>query len=138
MTDYDSIAEGYAAIGDNSIIRKYIITPTFLSILGDVEGLSAIDLACGDGICARELKRLGASRVVGVDISEKMIKLARQKEKSPLGIEYMVHDVRDLPTIGAFDIATAAFLLHYSRTKAQIGKMCEAISRNLKPEGRFV
>ena len=138
MAEYDSIAKAYASTGDH-ITRKYITTPSFLEMVGDVESLSAIDLACGNGIYTRELKRLGASEVLGVDESEEMIKLARlEEEKSPLGIDYVVHDVTDLPVIGAFDIATAVYLLHYSRTKIRIRKMCEGVYRNLKPGGCLV
>ena len=54
--------------------------PGILEILGEngiTEGL-VVDLGCGSGQWARELLRAGY-RVLGIDISEAMIRLARQK-----------------------------------------------------------
>jgi 2-polyprenyl-3-methyl-5-hydroxy-6-metoxy-1,4-benzoquinol methylase len=67
---------------------------TVLEVLGDLTGLSVLDLACGEGYYSRLFRANGASRVVGVDLSEKMIELARASEaQSPLGIEYAACDV---------------------------------------------
>jgi ubiquinone/menaquinone biosynthesis C-methylase UbiE len=41
-----------------------------LQMLGNLAGLTALDLACGEGHYARMLRRHGATRVIGVDISE--------------------------------------------------------------------
>ena len=49
-----------------------------------------LDLACGEGIYARQFKRAGASVVTGVDVSQEMIALAEAAfwddfmEQSPL------------------------------------------------------
>ena len=117
---------------------KQITEYTFFNVLGDVANKSILDLACGTGNFTRRF-RSSASKVVGVDISEKMIEIARQEEaKEPLGIEYLVRDVLELGEIDQFDIVTAGFLLHYSQTKEQLLKMCQNIYANLKPQGRFV
>jgi ubiquinone/menaquinone biosynthesis C-methylase UbiE len=106
-------------------------------VLGDVANKSILDLACGTGNFTRRFR--SASKVVGVDISEKMIEIARQEEaREPLGIEYLVGDVLELGEIDQFDIVTAGFLLNYSQTKEQLLKMCQNIYANLKPQGRFV
>ena len=43
-------------------------------------------LACGCGYYTRRLKQHGVARVIGVDISSEMIRLAREHEqKEPLG-----------------------------------------------------
>ncbi len=44
-----------------------------------IEGRSFLDVGCGTGRYALELARRGASRVVGIDISQKMLELARQR-----------------------------------------------------------
>lgn len=54
--------------------------PAILDVLGEngiTEGL-VVDLGCGSGIWAKELLRAGY-RVLGIDISEDMIEIARQK-----------------------------------------------------------
>ena len=49
-------------------LRRYVELPSVYQFLGDVTGLSILDLACGTGYYARELRRRGAARVVGVDL----------------------------------------------------------------------
>nr|VFK55791.1 MAG: Ubiquinone/menaquinone biosynthesis C-methylase UbiE [Candidatus Kentron sp. TUN] len=138
MAVYDSIAEQYQKnIGLPP--RQYAEPETYFHALGDLSGKSILDLACGEGLYTREFKREGATRVVGVDISEKMIELALQEERAaPLGIEYIVRDALELGEIGKFDRVVASYLLNYSRTREELSRMCQNISLNLKAGGRFV
>lgn len=48
-----------------------------LALFPKVDGLRVLDLGCGAGQLARYLATKGASEVVGVDISERMLALAR-------------------------------------------------------------
>ena len=107
--------------------------------MGDITGKSVLDLACGEGFYSREFVRQGAARVVGVDSSAGMISLARAAERTdPLGIEYVVSDVRDLDLGERFDLVAAAFLLNYACDGSQLLDMCRSVRRHLKPGGRFV
>ena len=91
-TNYDLIAEQYKR-SKVTPWRTYIEQYTLLELLGDVRGKSILDLACGEGYYSRIFKRQGASRVLGVDLSSKMIDLARASEReSQLGVEYVVGD----------------------------------------------
>lgn len=139
MEIYDKIAESYTRQNLSAVKRRVTVDYTFLGLIGDVRGKNVLDLACGDGYYCRPLKRSGAAEVVGVDISSKMIELARSEErKSRLGIRYECMDVLKLPVIGKFDIALGSFLLHYSRTKEELFTMCGNIYANLKDGGRFI
>ena len=112
---------------------------TYFNMLGDLAGKSILDLGCGEGFYTREFKHKGAASVIGVDISSKMIELARQEEgKEPLGIEYIISDVMELGKIGCFDLVVASYLLNHAQTKEQLLKICQTIYANLKPGGRFV
>ncbi|MEN8214813.1 MAG: methyltransferase domain-containing protein [Pseudomonadota bacterium] len=136
MAVYDNIAELYQKI--DYVANMPINVYTHLNLIGDVTDKSILDLACGDGLYTRMFKQ-SAKYVVGVDISEKMIELARQQEaREPLGIEYLVRDVLELGEIGHFDLVVAAYLLNYSQTKEQLLKMCQNIYVNLKTGGRFL
>lgn len=136
---YDAIAVPYQR-SRASAIRRYVEAYSFFGLLGDVEGLSILDLACGEGFYSRQLCRRGARRVVGVDISGAMIELAREQlqEDGSLQPEYLVCDVQDLPGLGPFDVATAAYLLHYARDVDELERMCRSIARQLPPGGRLV
>jgi 2-polyprenyl-3-methyl-5-hydroxy-6-metoxy-1,4-benzoquinol methylase len=51
--------------------------PTLQAMLPDMRGLSVVDLGCGFGWFCRWARQAGASRVLGIDLSEKMLARAR-------------------------------------------------------------
>ncbi len=135
---YDTIAEQYQQFHE-SPQSQYIDAYTYFNLLGELAGKSILDLGCGEGFYTRKFRQKGATRVVGVDLSPKMIELAKHEEaKEPLGIEYMVADVCELGFIGSFDLVVAAYLLNYAQTKEQLLKMCRTVYVNLKLGGRFL
>lgn len=137
-TDYNAIAEQYKR-SKLTPWRQYIEQYTYFEILGDVTGLSVLDLACGEGFYSRLLRLNGAARVVGMDMSEKMIALARAAEhEHHLDIEYVVGDARTFRTNEIFDVVTASYLLNYAQKEDQLANMCATIAAALKPGGRFV
>ena len=69
-------------------------------------GDRVLDAACGTGDLAIADKKAGASRVTGLDFSEKM--LARARRKAPL--DWVQGDMLALPFAEAtFDVATVGF-----------------------------
>lgn len=137
-TDYNLIAEEYKR-AKLQPWRTHIESFALFNLLGDPAGKTVLDLACGEGFHTRVLRQKGAARVVGVDISAAMIELARQAEaRAPLGIEYVVEDVKNLALGETFDVVFAAYLLNYAQTENELLQMCQAIARHLRPAGRFV
>lgn len=137
-TNYDEIATEYKRAKQHPW-RLHVEHFTLFKLLGDLRGKTVIDLACGEGFYTRSLKRSGAARVVGVDLSQGMIDLARREEENkPVGIEYLVQDVTRLALGETFDVVVAAYLLNYAQTPGQLRDMCSAIARHLKPGCRFV
>lgn len=62
---------------------------------GPLEGLKLLDIGCGGGLLAEPLTRLGA-RVVGVDVSEEAIRVARRHAaEGELSIDYRVASAED-------------------------------------------
>jgi protein arginine kinase len=110
-----------------------------LGLIGDPTGLRVLDLACGEGFYTRLLRQRGAARVLGVDLSARMIELAREQESAHgLGVQYQVADARAVELEGECDLVVAAYLLNYARDAAELQEMYEAIARYLTPGGRFV
>jgi demethylmenaquinone methyltransferase / 2-methoxy-6-polyprenyl-1,4-benzoquinol methylase len=76
-------------------------------------GQSALDVCCGTGDLALELKRLVGAQgsVVGLDFSEPMLELAREKSaRAGLDVAYRHGNALELPfEDGAFDAATVGF-----------------------------
>lgn len=137
-TDYDPIAEQYRRAKQQPW-RAHVEAFTLLRLVGDVTGRSVIDIACGEGFYTRMIRQRGAARVLGVDLSARMIDLARATEaQQRLGVEYQVGDGRALGVGRVFDLAVAAYLLNYARDRAELQAMCDGIAACLRPGGRFV
>jgi len=107
---YDQIAEQYHQ-ASQALLKDYVIKPTFIKMVGNLMGKSAVDLACGTGYSTRLLKvACNAGPTIGVDISAKEIEIARREEsQQPLGIHYLVGDVAnfDFSSFDKFATATA-------------------------------
>ncbi|WP_051335060.1 class I SAM-dependent methyltransferase [Bradyrhizobium sp. Ai1a-2] len=120
-------------------IRAHAERHTFFAMLGDITGMSVLDLACGEGWYPRQMKAQGAKHVTGIDLSENLINFARFREREdPFGIEYRVDDITRLGQIGEFDLVTAQLMFNYAASPAQFQGICQAIAVNLRPGGRFV
>ena len=137
-TDYNQIANQYRKAKEQPWrIRTELYS--MMNLIGDLTGKSVIDVACGEGWLTRELRKAGASEVVGIDISEEMIGLARRQEaREPLGIEYRVEDARATESAQQFDISISNWLLVYAHNREELGVMCRGLANRIKPGGRFV
>lgn len=135
---YDDIAEQYRE-SKWLLFRHYIERYTLIDLLGDLRGRTVLDLACGEGVYARQFKRIGAAEVTGVDISEAMVELAAAEErKDSIGCRYVQADAADFTPAEPVDIVTAIYLLNYARTREELDGLCRAFHRALRPGGRLV
>jgi ubiquinone/menaquinone biosynthesis C-methylase UbiE len=116
---------------------KLIERPAVDQLLGDLAGLRLLDLGCGSGVHSLRFAQSGAD-VVGVDISEKMIELAR-RAASDRGTRatFQVSDISmGLPfNDEEFDVVFTSTALHYVR---DLPSAFAEAARVLKPEGRIV
>jgi ubiquinone/menaquinone biosynthesis C-methylase UbiE len=137
--EYDLMADQYDLTFQALPFRLHIEAFSIFQTLDNVTDQAVLDLACGTGFYSRELCRRGAARVVGVDISEEMIRVAQMAEESGVaGIHYLVHDVTTLPVLGQFDTVLGVYLLHYATNFEQLQQMCHGIARNLRSGQRCV
>jgi ubiquinone/menaquinone biosynthesis C-methylase UbiE len=145
VTDFHHVAEEYDRIGpeyqESKLLpfRLHVEEHTTFGLLPDLAGLSVVDLACGDGIYARKLRRRGAARVVGVDISPEMVSLARRAEEAaPIGVEYVLADVANVDLGERFDIAFCSFLFNYATSRGELRALIESVARLVRPGGLVV
>ena len=109
--EYDAIAGAYKDSKQLSF-RNYIEEYTLFESLGDISGVKALDLACGEGFYTRKLKRAGAGEVLGVDVSAEMIRLAEAEEHArPAGCRYLHRDAAALVLDEPVDLVVAMYLL---------------------------
>jgi demethylmenaquinone methyltransferase/2-methoxy-6-polyprenyl-1,4-benzoquinol methylase len=102
-------------------------------------GSDALDVCCGTGDLALELRRrIGPDgRVVGCDFSEPMLELARRKSgEEGLPVEFGWADALELPYgDGSFDAVTIGF---GARNLADLDRGLAEMARVLRPGGRLV
>ncbi len=110
---WESIADEWVAHADTNDYRNALLMPLTLGILGDVRGRSVLDIGCGEGGYARELARRGAT-VVGIDGSERLIEVARQRAAAAnIHVAFVCANAKHMANIGsdAFDVVLAAMSL---------------------------
>lgn len=107
-----------------------------LELVGDVKGRRVLDVGCGDGEFAVELKKRGAI-VIGIDASAEMIDAAKSRSKlQSADIDFQVAMVEHLPfPAEKFDVVIAITILCFVDDAAPVFK---EIARVLRPGGRLV
>lgn len=122
------------------LLSDFTARPFLLSWCEPLDGQRVLDLGCGEGYVARQLKERGAAHVEGVDVSEEMIARAVEAENAqPFGIHYRVSDASQLSGFhdDDFDLVVAVFLFNYVDCRQMTAIMKEA-ARVLRHGGRFV
>ncbi len=112
---WEILAERFAALVDTKAENAYYERPATLSLLPDVAGKRVLDAGCGPGRYAEWLVSHGAE-VVAVDVSPKMIQLAKQR----LGTRVEIHQADlskplDFLEDRSFDIVLSPLVLDYIR-----------------------
>lgn len=118
--------EGLSAAGEWHELKK---------LLPDFKGKRVLDIGCGFGWHCIYAAEQGATYVLGTDISEKMLAVAREKTTSPC-VEYkrMAMEDLDFPA-DSFDVVISSLAFHYTPDFEDI---CRRISGCLKADGNFV
>ena len=87
--------------------------PTLRSMLPDLAGRRVVDFGCGFGWFSRWAGQQGATQVIGIDASTKMLERARNETNSPT-IEYRCEDLDALDLApDSTDMAFSSHTLHY-------------------------
>jgi predicted TPR repeat methyltransferase len=128
-----------AAVYDEIVIdRRHHSLASFLHELwsGDPDGVrSVLDLCCGTGLLANELIARGY-RVIGVDASEAMLALARERLGPEVTLAWM--SLPDLTVEGVFDAAISTFDGLNYLTPDQLRSTLGAVAVRLRPAGWLV
>ncbi len=132
---WDSAASDWdIQVGDDGDGNRILNSdPVLWALTGDVSGLDVLDAGCGTGYLTRQMHTRRA-RVVGVDLSERMIAIARGKSPD---IEYHVASCSHLSPIA--DISKDLIVSNYvlMDTPDLLGTLRE-FHRVLKPNANAV
>lgn len=137
---FDAISENYdnlnrvISFGIDVKWRKKVV-----AIVGKNHPKKILDIATGTGDLAIMLSQLHPDKIIGLDISEGMLSVGKEKiAKAGLSemIEMIVGDSENMPFEDAsFDAITVSFGV---RNFANLDKGLQEIKRLLKPGGTFV
>ena len=118
-TDFDRIAACSEAAPDR-------LEPIVQRLIAEVPlRARVLEVGCGTGLLARELAAKRGAKVTAIDLSPRMVDVARVRTPGSLGIEYRVADILALSPRG-FDVVIAVNSLHHLPLVA-VGLMADAV-----------
>ena len=135
--DFDPIAKEYLDYGPNAKTEWELGYKRIARMLAPLKGKNILDYGCGPGKFSKYLARLGAC-VAAVDISNKMIELARIK--APNSIDYRAIRSGDLSFLenDSIDSAVVCFVFCSIENHNEITKILTEIVRVLRPYGKII
>ncbi len=134
--DNEAFFEGYMKLRNNpSAANDIVEKPALFSLCPDLTDKKVLDLGCGYGENCREFSKSGASKVVGIDISEKMLSLAK-KENILKNVSFIKMSMSDLSSLdGKFNVVFSSLAVHYIE---DFDKLLTEIYRLLDENGLLI
>jgi 2-polyprenyl-3-methyl-5-hydroxy-6-metoxy-1,4-benzoquinol methylase len=134
--DNQEFFDYYRALRNNPMSANNVVEkPALFSLAPDLKGKTVLDLGCGYGEHCVGFLNLGAANVVGIDISEKMLEVAKNENSAP-GIEYLNISMTDISEITEkFDVVFSSLAVHYIE---DFDKLVKDVCNILNDGGYFV
>lgn len=106
---YDKMRYENKGMNANDLVE----IPNFRKLIPNVKGKRILDLGCGYGENDKYCRELGAKDILGIDISEHMIKIAKENNNDE-NIKYKVMAMENINEIEEkFDIVISSLAFHY-------------------------
>ena len=96
---FDSLADSW----DNDMIKVQWKIDKILDIAEVTEGKTVLDVACGTGVLVPDYLRRNVKKCVAVDISERMIEIAKSKFNEYDNVEFLCADAEQYEFSEMFD-----------------------------------
>jgi len=97
-----------------------------------------LDIGCGTGTPARYLVERGYE-VVGIDESEKMLEVAREKLKNNKRVKFLKMNMKNISLDEQFDVAFSFFdTMNYMLNEKDMIRCMSGVCRVLKDRGMFI
>lgn len=120
---FDKLASGW----DKTNTRNEEVIAEILEKGGIRKGIKVLDVACGTGVLFPDYQKIGAD-ITGIDISENMVKTAREKFPD---VKIICGDATDFPLKEKFDaIMIYNAFPHFDEPEKLINNLAEALKSN--------
>jgi ubiquinone/menaquinone biosynthesis C-methylase UbiE len=133
---YNKNAKWYTAHVRNpkeSVYHSYYEKPAMYALVPNIKNKTVLSLGCGSGEDSSHLKKLGAKKSVGIDISAKLIKIAKDSYPE---CSFKVMDMEHLKfPKSSFDFIYSSLAINYTENWT---KVFEEVYRVLKPNSYFL
>ena len=115
--DNETFFNEYRKLREGKSYNDLLEQPAMRALLPGLTGKRVLDIGCGFGHNCLDFINRGASRVMGIDLSQKMLSAA-QKEASHPGITYRRMDMAGLSQLVSegerFDLIYSSLAFHYA------------------------
>lgn len=134
--DHPVFFESYKDLRNNDKgMNELLEQPTMNRLMRSIKGKTILDLGCGMGHQIKSLLNQEPEKIVGVDISEKMLAEAKKKVSSSI-VRFVCQPVEEYDfTEVQFDLILSSMTLHYI---ADLKTLFQKIYASLKPQGQFL
>ncbi len=136
MATYETFAKIYDEVMDENLYLDWL---DFTCRHLKKEQQELLELACGTGILSVELANLGFN-VTGLDLSEDMVKLAKERvESDDEGLTFVTGDMLALTETNRYDAVTCySDSLCYMKDQDSVIKVFKGVYESLKNQGTFI
>ena len=112
--DNETFFEGYKKIRENEVNANNLFEiPALFSMMPNLKDKIILDLGCGFGEHCKRFVESGAKKVIGIDISEKMLEIAKQ-ENADSKITYINMPMENIWQLNEkFDVVVSSLAFHY-------------------------
>lgn len=116
--DNPEFFEGYKALREtDDNLNVLLEQPAMRKLLPDVKGKRVLDIGCGAGGNCLDFVNRGAENVTGIDLSEKMLELARENcsHEKITYLRISMSELSELPKPdGGFGLVYSSLAVHYA------------------------
>jgi len=134
--DNPTFFEGYKKLRDNPNSANAVVEkPALFSLCPSFAGKTVLDLGCGYGENCKQVSNLGAVKVVGIDISEKMLQVANHENKNET-VTFLRMSMNDLSGLNQeYDVVLSSLAVHYIE---DFDRLLRNVYRLLNHDGVFI
>lgn len=130
--DNPDFFEGYKALRETDDNFNVLLEqPAMRKLLPDIKGKRVLDIGCGAGGNCLDFVNRGAESVTGIDLSEKMLELAREN-CSHEKITYLRMSMSDLSNFpkpdGGFGLVYSSLAVHYAENFTRLMREIYALT----------